>query len=261
MIAIDGYLIDAFETESHTFESDVTQDETESGVAFTDNINDKPDVITVVGIVTDTPIGDMVRVRGAATASGLDTDLPFLPSDEAQGKLLAIRAAHKPVLVQTSRGLFTDMLITSLELPVNGDSGDALHFTCTFQKLRIVTTSRVFVRVAAPQHAAKKALTAPPFDKFKLNAGEILDKDHHPVKWDPSLGHYVERDGNVVPDSDLVPPPGSVQFPATGEWINPDGSPVTQSQYIRVDQPTSDPNLTLQRVDPSPWYDGSAPAF
>lgn len=284
-VSIDGYLIDAAETETLTFESDVTEDETESGQNFTDNIKNRADVVSIKGIVTDTPIGDMVRVRAEASAAGLDEDLPFLPSDEAQARLLKIHTGTngrpRPITVQTSRGLFENMALTALEINTDSETGDALFFTASFRKIRIVANELVVIRVAAPQLGPKVKKTGVPVQVVPgvVSPGggdphtsfDTFTKTGKKAVWNPAKGRfeYADNNGNAsgrfVPNSDLSEPvlgqdpvgdpvfasgsAGKAHFDdSKGQWLNPDGTPATLK-----DRNASGANKTLP--DPArPWY-------
>lgn len=272
-VSIDGFLIDMAETEGHDFDSDVTEDEVEDGAAFTDNIKDLADVVNLQGIVTDTPIGDLLRIREQATASGIDEELPFLPSDEAQAKLLAIRAAKKPVIIQTSRGTFESMALTKLNLPVTGDTGDALSFSVSFRKIRIVTNNRVTIRVAAPNLGGKSKLSGPPVVIAARPAPNIRTKSGRSAEWNPDKGRYEypvfdtsqpngRGAGAPVPNSDLsgvstadTRPEAVEEGNATffdqeaDEWKNSDGTPVTRDQ-----KKSAVPPAVAAIADDEPWY-------
>ncbi len=280
-VSIDGYLIDASETESHSFDSDVTEDETESGVAFTDNIKPKAPVIEIVGVVSDTPIADMVRVREAATSTGVDSELPFLPSDEAQAKLLDIWRKPRPVIVQTTRGTFENMAMTALSLPVSGESGDALRFTASFKQIRIVTTERVVVRVAAPQLGGKSKIARPPVVVIGVPRNNVLTKTGKEAEWNPDKGRYEYPNfqpgtatgrgpGTPVPNSDLAgvdvtnlgknaPVEENTTFfdNETDEWKNTDGTPVTRDQINKHVVPGTQTADSVPE-DAQPFYSAGA---
>lgn len=274
-VSIDGFLIDMAEVEGHDFDSDVTEDEVEDGGAFTDNIKDLADVINLQGVVTDTPIGDFVRIREQATASGIDEELPFLPSDEAQSKLLAIRAAKKPVIVQTSRGTFESMALTKLNLPVTGETGDALSFSVSFRKIRVVTNDRVTIKVASPNLGGKSKRAGVPVVVVGRKAPNIRTASGRSAEWNPDKGRYEyptfapgtesgRGPGVPVPDSDLAGVSTADTRPAaieqgnatffdqeSDEWKNSDGSPVTRAQ-----QKAAVPADVAERADDQPWYTG-----
>lgn len=257
--SIDGILIDLFESENYVYDSDVAEDEVESGGVFTDSIKDKSDEIHLTCIVSDTPIGDMVRVRAEATSAGIDSELPFLPSDEAEQKLLAIRAAHKPVIVETSRGAFENMAMTSYNPVVDRDTGKTLSFTASFRRVRIYTNNRVTIKVAASQLSGKSKIKRPPVVivdpttrvPVAIPQSTVKLPDGTRAKWDSDQGQYVDAKGNPVADADLSPDSREFQSAVRGdneandtffdtqtdEWKNTDGTPVTRSQIDKKSTP------------------------
>lgn len=262
MIAIDGYLIDAAESEGHVLSSDVTEDEVETGSAFTDVIKNKSDEVTIQGIVSDTPVGDFVDIRARATASGLDEELPYLPSDQAQAILVKIHRDQRPVTIQTSRGTWETMALISLDIPVDDKTGDALGFTAQFRQIRLRSTTLVIVRVAAPQLKGPEKFNRAAFDREFLKGGRILVKaqpadaergiSQVTARWDPDRGSYVYDDGAIVREEDYVPPPGATRNPIDGSWQNPDGSDITLGQYNK--EKANPTPIPVEPPDDLPWY-------
>lgn len=162
LITINDYVIDASLTETHTFESDVTEYPVEQGSAISDNVRPKPVVVVIEGIVSDTPIGKMVDLRNNQGDAG---GMNFLPSVDALAALLAIRDARQPVTIATTLQRFENMVLINLEVPRDRQTGAALRFTATFQQITIVTNARTTVRVAALR-------TASPSGQPKKNKGK-----------------------------------------------------------------------------------------
>lgn len=149
-IIIDGYTIDASISEDHSFDSDVTDFPVEQGANITDNVRPKPIVITIEGIVSDTPLGAIADIR-----HGDDT---FTPSNEALAVLEGIRAARQPVTIQTTLRVFENMLMSGLSIPRDPQTGAALRFSATFTEVILVTNNRTTVRVATPSSGSAKGL-------------------------------------------------------------------------------------------------------
>lgn len=161
LVMINNYVIDVAIREEHTFESEVTNYPTESGANYSDNIRQKPVTVSMDGIVSNSPIGAVVQERGksagpgpAANALGAlgATILPLYTSEittaEAYGVLKAVWAAREPVTIRTTLDTFERMALTSLSIPRSKDTGDALHFTASFQQIQVVTNARVRVRTS-----------------------------------------------------------------------------------------------------------------
>lgn len=165
MILLDGYAIDMAKTEEHVLDSEATTYPIEDGSDVTDHVRLLPIQVTVEGIVSDTPIGDMVLIRQA--------ELPILAfsdpttatvvtatrhSEAALAKLKSIRAARRPITIVTALQTYKNMVMTSLSIPLSRETGKALRFNATFQQVEIVTNNRTTTRTATPGTSKKKDL-------------------------------------------------------------------------------------------------------
>jgi len=147
-VYIDGYEIDVFVREEPAFSNEITEHQVESGSDIADHVRAKPTTLTVEGIVSDTPIGDLADRRASSVP----------PSQEAYERLQDINKARQPVTVVTSLSTYTDMVIETLTPPRDRRTGKALRFTCVFKQ----------VRVAEVDKAARIDL---PIAKSKVNRG------------------------------------------------------------------------------------------
>lgn len=153
-VSINGYPIDVAVSEDHQFDSDVTDWPVEQGADITDNARARPITVTVNGLVSDTPIGDLATTRATETAAGSGGN-GSRPSNDAFARLLAIRDARQPVSITTSLQTFPNMMLTSLSVPRDAKTGKSLRFRATFKQVRIVTNARTTVRVSVPRAQAK----------------------------------------------------------------------------------------------------------
>lgn len=150
---INGYPLDVAISEDHDFESEVTEHPVEIGADITDHVRARPIRVSLEGVVSDTPIGDVVAQRSQFTL--VNGEAFTKPSEEAFAFLLAIRDAREPVTIETSLRVFENMILQSLAVPRSSSNGDALRFRATFVQVQLVTNERVTVRVKLP-NAAKK---------------------------------------------------------------------------------------------------------
>lgn len=174
MILIDGFEIDCAEQEQHAFDSEVTEHPVENGADIADHIRARPVTVTMSGIVSDTPIGDLASRRALFSR----------PSEEAYTRLLAIRDRRQPVTITTSLGTFERMALSSLSSTPR--TADGFFFTATFVQINVVTNLRTTVRVAVPRakgklnRGAKPATPvpeAPPPSAKTANHVEALDAE------------------------------------------------------------------------------------
>lgn len=158
-ILIGDYQIDASLSETHSYSCEVTEYPVEQGSAISDNVRPKPIVVTIEGIVSDTPIGSIADLRNGNGDQ--------LPSVGALAALLAIRDARQPITIATSLSRFENMVLTDLEIPRDSKTGAALCFTATFQQITIVTNLRTTVRTI-------KKRTAKPSGQGQENLGKQM---------------------------------------------------------------------------------------
>src|SRR5438045_7411266 len=108
MIKINGYAIDAALSEDHDREAEVTEFPVEQGGNVTDHVRIKPIVVQIKGCVSNTPIGDVARLR---------TNASLEPAEEAMAFLVATFEAAKEIRIETSIKTYDNMIMESLSLP------------------------------------------------------------------------------------------------------------------------------------------------
>jgi hypothetical protein len=166
MISIDGFEIDAMMRITPTHQSQVTKHPVESGADVTDHMIASPVILTIEGIVSDTPLSGVNRGEFTLGSSSADFTKP---SSEAYALLVEIQRSKS--LVDIISGVyppFKNMALTSLTAPKSVGTGDALRFQATFQAINIVTVSA----------KDKVTLVALPRERKKVNnGGSASDSD------------------------------------------------------------------------------------
>ncbi len=144
LVMINEFLIDCCLSDNHNYESEVTDFPVESGSTISDNIRNKPLVVTMECIVSNTPIGKIVKYRNNTSD----------PASSAYEVLIKIREDKQPVPIRTSLRTFENMALQNLTIPRSSGRGDELRFTATFKQIEIVINKRG-TRVAIPGAIAK----------------------------------------------------------------------------------------------------------
>lgn len=134
-------LIDCTVSETVTREAEITQYAVESGGTVSDNIRARPLTIQIEGIISNTPLDPIARVR---TGSGMDR-----PAKDMRERLEQAFDAKDVVTVIISTGKYSSMGIQHLEFPRDNQTGDALRFTMRLQHITFVTNARVKVKKTA----------------------------------------------------------------------------------------------------------------
>jgi hypothetical protein len=166
---IASIVLDATLTEQHEREAETTDSPVESGAAITDHIRIKPNVLTLEGIVSDTPLmkpEDLDREGIDASPKGLGR------SELALEALEELFKKRELISVFTKVSTYTSMVITKLSIPRAANIGDALRFSATFKEIHIAETTRAKILVKR---------TAKPSLKPKDKGGQQAPKPvyHH----------------------------------------------------------------------------------
>lgn len=130
--SINGFFLDCLLSDSHVFDADVTEFPVESGATITDNIRNKPLVITMECLVSNAPLGQLVQLR----------DHPDESTDAAYDMLQKIRKDRQLVSISTSLRTFDNMALQGLTIPRESGRGDELKFTAIFKQVELVTHKR-----------------------------------------------------------------------------------------------------------------------
>ena len=239
MVTIGNDLIlDAAIRETHTYDSDVTDYPVESGSSITDNVRPRPITVEIEGIVTDTPLpGPVAASRGATGADKtvsygggvigggsitIPGDFQVIPSEDALADLIAIYEAREPVSIGTTLKAYDSMVMTSLVIPRDADTGAALSFTATFQQVTIITNNRTTIKVAPPVHTGLGP---------KLNLGNVVVTQK--AGWELIWHHSSPAPAWSTQESLGYKAADVVSGEANGGFYHADGEPLSYFEYIQ----------------------------
>lgn len=111
---------DTMVTEEHKYTSRVTYYPVESGTIVSDHILNQPNVVTLSGLVSDTP---------------LNIFAPFNRSIAAFNALIQIHDQRQVIDVVTGIKIYKNMAITSLDVPRSMRTGQTLTFNIELQSI------------------------------------------------------------------------------------------------------------------------------
>lgn len=186
---IGAIAVDAYMSESHTLEAEVTEFEVEQGADVTDNVRVKPFKLSIEGVVSDTPLGgDLEAARDAESAGDKS------PSEFVYAQLEKLNEAREPVTVSSSLRAYTDMVMISCIVTRDKDTSKALSFSATFQKIRIVANRKAVVRVsqALQQKGFRAGRRRPIVQAYKDASGNTQER----IVYDKGGGKFVYADGS-----------------------------------------------------------------
>lgn len=125
---VGGVFLDATLTEDHQYNSRVTSYPIEDGTIISDHIINEPETLSITGIVSDTPLAFLP---------------PFNRSSDAFNRLVRIQNNKERITVVTGIKVYTNMVITSLQVPRNTQTGQSLTFIIELQKLIVDSSVRL----------------------------------------------------------------------------------------------------------------------
>ena len=138
---IGSITLDASVRETHLTTCDLTENPVEDGATITDHVRFKPVELTIDGVISNTPISFALinNITGA-----VDTVTSIFGqtnrSVEAYNNLLALQKSREPFEVITGLKRYTDMIMTSLSVPRDASTGNAIHFTAQMKQIIIAKT-------------------------------------------------------------------------------------------------------------------------
>jgi hypothetical protein len=175
--------LDAAIRQTHNETADITSHQVETGLPATDNIRPLPFKITIEGMVTNTPVVPASTQMRGATGRFQSTDItvqqPGGKTTTRQMQALVFSAEFDRVrdvysdlvdaknagalfTVDTTLKHYENMAISSINLPVDAQSGSSITFTIEMQEVRIVETQTVAAPAAKARQKTQKNGDKPP---------------------------------------------------------------------------------------------------
>lgn len=187
LVQIDDLVIDCSLSETHSFDSEITDNPVERSADVSDHKRLKPETLTISGLVSNTPLGDAANESDAAKRGARAFD-----------RLLELRAKSELFKVVTSKRTYEDMAIASLTIPVDGKQGDGLQFSIGFKKIKVVDSKTVKTTATNKGKGKKKK------DKQTKEQVKQPDKEGSQLsKLDDATGETGEKASDFI--NSLIP--------------------------------------------------------
>lgn len=165
---IGEIVLDASISEQHSSTSEVPEHPVEKGAAFTDHVREKPDQLTIEGLISNHPLTETQAARGKDAVGGETPTYRPGYEKEVDGRIREMKRSAQVLTVVTGLRTYEDMVIESYNVPRDSRSGEALRFTMVLRRV-VVVQSKVTVLVVAREPKAngkvrsgKKATKATP---------------------------------------------------------------------------------------------------
>lgn len=133
--SVSSVVLDAVISEDHQYNSRVTSYPVENGLNISDHIINEPEILSITGVVSDTPLSFLA---------------PFNRSVNAFNALVEIHNRRERISVVTGIKVYDDMVITSLNVPRNVQSGQSLTFSIELQKMLLDSSVRYTPNTNSP---------------------------------------------------------------------------------------------------------------
>jgi len=167
---LDILTVDATLQEQHSAEVDITENPVEVGANLTDHQRPKPVVVTIDGVVTNTPIDSGAFGLVQAAAQALTPVVGFAKSAAAAGAALVgqatgnvtptraqeafsrlnyIRNNGLLLVIKTPLKTYYNMAMQSLNVVRDPRTGDALRFLAVFKEIITAQSKTVFTQPMA----------------------------------------------------------------------------------------------------------------
>ncbi|MEM0173063.1 MAG: hypothetical protein QXI16_00990 [Sulfolobaceae archaeon] len=160
---IGGVFLDATISETHEYTSRATQFPVENGTMISDHIINEPVRLAITGIVSDSP----VRYFSF-----------FNRSTDAYNRLVRIHELKERITVVTGIKVYNNMILTSLTVPRDNSTGQALNFVMEFQQIIIDTSAQLNLYQNDPFNNEQQ----------RINRDQVSDANKYPnLENDPSL--------------------------------------------------------------------------
>lgn len=150
MVKIDTVELDAAITEKHMAKVEITKHPIEEGANPTDHARLLPYAISVDGLLTNTPLGAELRAARGVTSDRTTSTGAFGAAGPAQRSMAAlekIRTDRRAVTVVSDFRTYSNMLITSIDVPVDARTGEAIRFSISMEEIRFVKSEVARINV------------------------------------------------------------------------------------------------------------------
>ncbi len=184
---IGSLVLDAMIREEQHYKNNVTSFPIESGGKVSDHVIQEPEELTIVGFVTNTPVKYLAGIRMLREETTSLSKSPRSNVINAYFALLQMAGYKFPdkvfdrkylkintwemsssvldnpfALVDIISGLrvYTNMAMTSLEIPRDAETGDTIDFTAMFKKVKFVDVKKTKRDPSTKKGKAKQKSTA-----------------------------------------------------------------------------------------------------
>jgi hypothetical protein len=152
--SIGGFEIDAFFVESYNFSNRMTNLTVEEGSNISDHVVEEPDTIDLEAFIGATKFETFT---GEIPTDLSEVEIPDDPKSrirQAYHELLRMKRARQPLDVVTGLDTFTNMVIISLNISRDVETGADLPFSMSLQKIETVKSEETQINASPSSSSA-----------------------------------------------------------------------------------------------------------
>jgi len=141
--SIGGIQLDNVILEDHTGSVRLTKNPVEAGADITDHAIVEPDIISISGVVTDTPLGTAALGQIISTVTdlfGTSNNSNLTRSQQAFNAFKELKNRAEPLEIDTKLQTYSNMIITSLRTSQDKNTSRSLFIDITLEEV-ILTES------------------------------------------------------------------------------------------------------------------------
>ncbi|GHV79121.1 hypothetical protein AGMMS49944_09120 [Spirochaetia bacterium] len=142
----EGFVIDAFLVESYSFSNTVTDIPVEEGSKISDHVVEDQDVVSIQAFIGNAEYISADTVEDMKKKEPPDRMARILKSYK---ELLRLKRTKEVCTVTTGLDVYTDMIITSLNIDRDVETGANLPFSMEFKRIKIVKSETVTINAGS----------------------------------------------------------------------------------------------------------------
>jgi hypothetical protein len=141
----EGFVIDAFLVESYSFTNSVTDIPVEEGSTISDHVVEEQDVVSIKAFIGN------AEFIVADSSDSISKEPPDRMARvlKSYKELLRLKRTKEVCTVTTGLDVYTDMIITSLNIDRAVETGANLPFSMEFKRIKIVKSETVAINAGA----------------------------------------------------------------------------------------------------------------
>jgi major membrane immunogen (membrane-anchored lipoprotein) len=200
----EGFVIDAFMVESYSFTNSVTNIPVEEGSTISDHVVEEQDVVSIQAFIGN------AEFIAADSSDSLSKEPPDRMARvlKSYKELLRLKRTREVCTVTTGLDVYTDMIITSLNIDRDVETGANLPFSMEFKRIKIVKPETVAINAGAPAPGSGAAAdqvagTVNEGTASTKEPDENQEKEHWKMEMAEGAitnAYYTRRWGTVYPN-------------------------------------------------------------